>query len=131
MAASPGGFPRRGANRRDDAAMSSMIQPASTFFGPHPGDWRERLAAVVTMMREMSNQTDPQEMVRAYGRRLREIVRSDRFVSLSRRDLAYPKYRITRSSLWAEELNPWTEKDRLPVLEGGLFGELLYGDQPR
>src|SRR5207253_7762709 len=51
--------------------------------------------------------------------------------ALSRRDLAPPAYRITRSSRWREEINPWKQPDRLPLLTGGLLGELIYGDQPR
>ncbi|AMV40730.1 PP2C family protein-serine/threonine phosphatase [Planctomyces sp. SH-PL62] len=90
-----------------------------------------RLAEVAEMMREMSTHHDPQEMVRSYGRRVRQIMPSDRWVSLSRRGLEYPKYRITRSSIWTEEVNPWKEPEKLPVLEGGLLAELIYGDEPR
>ena len=79
----------------------------------------------------MSRQTDPQAMVRAYGARIRQFMPVDRSVALSRRDLEPPRYRITRSSLWKDEINPWKEKDRLPLLEGGLLGELIYGDEPR
>jgi sigma-B regulation protein RsbU (phosphoserine phosphatase) len=95
------------------------------------GDWRERQAFIVDTMRDMSRQTDPQAMVRAYGTRMRQLMQTDRTVSLSRRDLPSPKYRITRSSLWREEINPWHHKERLPVLEGGLLGDLIYGDEPR
>ncbi len=95
------------------------------------GDWRERLAFIVETMRDMSRQTDPQAMVRAYATRMRQVMPTDRTVSLSRRDLEPPSYRITRSSLWKEEINPWRDKDRLPVLSGGLLGELIYGDEPR
>src|SRR5713101_1566911 len=95
------------------------------------GDWQQRLAFIVDTMRDMSRQTDPQAMVRAYGTRMRQLMQTDRTVSLSRRDLPPQKYRITRSSLWREEINPWHNKDRLPVLSGGLLGELIYGDEPR
>ncbi len=95
------------------------------------GDWQERLAFIVETMRDMSRQTDPQAMVRAYGTRMRQLMQTDRTVSLSRRDLPQRQYRITRSSLWKEEVNPWKNKDLLPVLEGGLLGELIYGDEPR
>jgi sigma-B regulation protein RsbU (phosphoserine phosphatase) len=94
-------------------------------------DWQKRLALIVETMRDMSRQTDPQAMVRAYGSRMRHLMQTDRMVSLSRRDLEPPKYRITRSSLWKDEVNPWKQKDRLPILEGGLLGELIYGDEPR
>lgn len=95
------------------------------------GEWRDRLNRVVDTVREMSAQTDPQAMVRAYGERMRSILATDRMVALSRRNLSRPKYRITRSSLWQEEINPWQNTDRLPIMESGLLGELLYGDQPQ
>ena len=79
----------------------------------------------------MSLQDDPQAMVRAYGARMRRFQKTDGFVALSRRGLEHPKYRVTRSSTWEKEVDPWKEKDRLPLLEGGLMGELLYGDVPR
>ncbi|CAN5916264.1 hypothetical protein BH23PLA1_BH23PLA1_16560 [soil metagenome] len=94
-------------------------------------DWQPRLAHIVSMMRELSRQNDPQEMVRAYGRQMREILPTDRLLSLSRRDLPAPYFRITRSSTWQDEINPWTQKQRLPVLEGGLLGDLIYGEEPR
>jgi sigma-B regulation protein RsbU (phosphoserine phosphatase) len=93
--------------------------------------WQQRLDQVVESMREMSGHTDPQAMVRAYGARMRKLRPVDRLVALSRRDLPSPKYRITRSSMWEEEINPWQEPHRLPVLEGGLMGELLYAETPR
>jgi sigma-B regulation protein RsbU (phosphoserine phosphatase) len=95
------------------------------------GDWREQMAFVVATMREMSSQTDPQEMSRAYGRRMRSVLPVDGSLSLSRRDLTAPAFRITRSSRWQEEINPWKQKDRLPLLRGGLGAELLYGNEPR
>jgi sigma-B regulation protein RsbU (phosphoserine phosphatase) len=44
--------------------------------------------------------------------------------------LKAPFYRITRSSRWTEEINPWKERDRLPLFSSGLLGELVYSDQP-
>jgi len=93
--------------------------------------WQERLGAVHEMMHEMSRQTDPQEMVRAYGRRVRELIARDRNISLSRRGLEYPQYRVTRFSEWAEDINPWREKHRLPLLSGGLLADLIYGNRPQ
>ena len=99
---------------------------------PHvAGDWRQRLAIVVETMREMSRQSDPQEMVRAYGRRMSKLTGYDRTVSLSRRDLHHPWYRITRSSTWPQVLDPWKDRDRLPMFDRGLMAELIYGDEPR
>jgi len=92
--------------------------------------WRERLTLIVDMMREMSRQTDPQAMVRAYSTRVRSIVPADRMLSLSRRDLEQPQFRITRFSGWKEQVNPWKDKERLPLISGGLLGGLLYSDEP-
>ena len=94
-------------------------------------DWERRLDVIVETMREMSRQTDPQELVRVYGTRIREVFPAERFVAVSRRGLEYPQFRVTRFSGWDEEVNPWTQKDRLPLFEGGLLGDLLYGDTPR
>src|SRR5438034_2972270 len=91
------------------------------------GDWQKRLAVIVETMRAISQQTDPQAMVRTYGERIRQLMAVDRSVSLSRRGLPFPKYRITRSTTWREIINPWKEKDRLPILEGGLLSNLIYG----
>jgi sigma-B regulation protein RsbU (phosphoserine phosphatase) len=105
--------------------MNSILTPI------FEGGWRQRLEIIVDMMRDMSRQTDPEDMVRSYGSRIRHAMPNDRGMSLSRRDLKKPQYRITRSSLWKERINPWTEKERLPLLEGGLLAELIYGDEPR
>lgn len=95
------------------------------------GDWRERLAYLDTTMREISREDDPQAMVRSYGSRIRKLMPAGRWLSLSRRGLEWPRYRITRSSAWTEEVNPWQQSGRLPMLDGGLLGTLLYGDEPR
>ena len=84
-----------------------------------PDEWQERMRFIVQTMREMSLQVDPQAMVRAYGARMRQIMPADRWISLSRRDLESPQYRITRSSTWAEEVNPWKEKDAAARPRGG------------
>ncbi len=89
----------------------------------------ERVQVVQQMMREVTRSTDPQEMVRAYGTWLRSITPTDRFISLSRRDLASPWYRVTRSGLWEEQgktINPWRDKHLLPMANEGALGELIY-----
>jgi sigma-B regulation protein RsbU (phosphoserine phosphatase) len=93
-------------------------------------DWEARMDLIVETMREMSLQTDPQAMVRAYARKVRGLRPTDGNLSLSRRDLASPQFRITRSSSWKDEVNPWKEKERLPLLEGGILSELIYDDKP-
>jgi sigma-B regulation protein RsbU (phosphoserine phosphatase) len=113
-----------------DTVTTNELKRASDL-GFLQGDWRERLAYIDTTMREMSRQDDPQAMVRTYASRIRTLMPAGGFVALSRRGLEWPRYRITRSSAWAEEINPWKQTGRLPMLEGGLLGSLLYGDEPR
>jgi len=89
----------------------------------------ERVMVVQDMMREITRFTDPQQMVRAYGKWVRSIYPVDRFLSLSRRDLARPWYRVTRSGLWDDQglsINPWLQRERLPQFDTGIAGELLY-----
>ncbi len=110
--------------RAEDQHVRELTQAESM-------DHAARLAHAVETVRELSSQTDPQAMVRNYGKRVRQTLPVDGTVSLSRRELAAPAYRITRSSTWENEVNPWQEKDRLPLLRGGLLAELIWADEPR
>src|SRR5438045_1659618 len=95
------------------------------------GPWEQRLDFLVQTMREMSRQTDPQVMVQMYGRRMEQMIPRDGWLSLSRRDLHPPQYRITRSSIWTQPVNPWRNKSQLPVFDRGILSELIYGEEPR
>jgi len=102
---------------RTETDFSSAIEPL---------DDRARL--VVDMVREISLQTDPQAMVNVFRRQTPRLYGGDGSLSISRRDLKAPYYRITRSTRWKEEINPWTQPDRLPLLHGGVLAELMYSD---
>jgi sigma-B regulation protein RsbU (phosphoserine phosphatase) len=106
------------------------ISVSKDFLGHFQGRPDEQLAYVVDMMREISRQTDPQRMVQTYGARVRKLLKTDRFMSLSRRELAPPYVRITRSDLFDNSINPWRDRDQLPLLNGGLLSELIWGDVP-
>lgn len=94
--------------------------------------WQHRLAQIMETMRELSVQTDPQAMVRQYYTRMRQVnPQIDRRLAMSRRGLVYPQFRITRYSEWNDDVNPWQEPDRLPLLSGGILAELIYADEPR
>lgn len=92
--------------------------------------WESRLRHIVETMRELSLQTDPEAMVEVYSTRVEGAIPAERYVSLSRRGLEAPWYRVTRSDTWEEHPNPWENKDKLPLFETGFLGELLYGDEP-
>jgi sigma-B regulation protein RsbU (phosphoserine phosphatase) len=93
-------------------------------------DWRTRLGHIVEMMRDISRHSDPHTVAVNYGRRVRELEAFDRYLSLSRRELQRPRYRITRDSTWREPIDPWKQRERLPLLEGGLLADIIYSNEP-
>jgi sigma-B regulation protein RsbU (phosphoserine phosphatase) len=94
--------------------------------------WQEELKIVVDLMRDLSLQDDPQAAAIMYAERLRSsgLLVSDARLSISRRNLTAPNYRITRSSRWTENIDPWMQPDRLPQFSTGLLGELIYSNEP-
>jgi len=76
---------------------ASLPQSQSDLFN---GTWEQRLEQVRQMMLEMSQQTDPQAMVERYGTRVRQSLPNDGIIAVSRRGLAAPLFKITRSHLW-------------------------------
>jgi sigma-B regulation protein RsbU (phosphoserine phosphatase) len=103
------------------AGISSLI----------PGDPSQRLDFVIELVREISRQTEPQGMVQAYSSRMRALLPTDANLSLSRRGLDLPYFRITRSSRWKDGPNPWKRPDQLPVMMGGLLSDLIWGEKPQ
>jgi sigma-B regulation protein RsbU (phosphoserine phosphatase) len=101
----------------------------SDFYNADPLSSRSRLAASVELMRDLSRVSDPREMYDLFVRRMEEQFPVTRRLTLSRRGLHYPEYRITRCSLWKEAADPWGDALRLPVYSGGLLAELLYSDE--
>ncbi len=93
-------------------------------------DLDQQVAYVVETMREMSRLTDPQQVVQYYGTRIRKVIAADRFISLSRRGLERPKVLVTRSNLFDQSINPWRDRDKLPLLDGGLLSDMIWGDEP-
>ncbi len=91
---------------------------------------RQRLHDVVDLMRDMSASTDPKIVVERYGARARTLFQNDGLVSISRRDMPPGTLRITRFSGWDTAPDPWKERDRQPVITGGVLVDLLYADRP-
>ncbi len=83
------------------------------------------------MVREISLQTDPQTMVNFFRKQTPRLFGGDGSLSISRRNLKAPFFRITRSTRWKEDINPWTQPERLPLLHGGLLADLVYADAPQ
>jgi sigma-B regulation protein RsbU (phosphoserine phosphatase) len=112
-------------------AAEAAMTVAPDFFDTEPRNWRARLAVSVEVMRELSRYSDPQEMYIVFSRRMAQLFPVSRQLSISRRGLRFPQYRVTRFSQWSDPVNPWKEPERLPVHEGGLLPDLLYADQPK
>ncbi len=95
--------------------------------------WHHRLSEVVSFMKEITAYTDPQEMVSAYGGKMESFITANGYMSLSRRStLAYPQYRITRSSARKDDIDPWKNRDKLPLLSGGTVArKRLFRRAPR
>src|SRR6478672_2746360 len=92
--------------------------------------WQEELEIVDRTMKAISGVTDPEELVDVYWNGIGELIPVGDYVSLSRRNVDPPFYLITRSSRFTEHPNPWTQRDRLPRLTGGLLGEIAYANRP-
>src|SRR5262249_26961224 len=89
-----------------------------------------RLQRIDELVRELSFHDDPDRLIRAFGKQSGLLFRHDGLVTLNRRDLAEPHYRVTRSWRCADAATPWTEGHRLPVFDRGLLGQLLYDGKP-
>lgn len=92
--------------------------------------WQEELAIIDRTMRAISSISDPQELVRVYWTGISDLLPIGDFLAVSRRNVEPPYYLITRSSRFTEHLNPWTNRERLPRLAGGIAGEVAYANRP-
>jgi sigma-B regulation protein RsbU (phosphoserine phosphatase) len=92
--------------------------------------WQQELEIVDRTMVAISSVSDPEEMVQVYWDGIGELIPSADYTSLSLRGVEPPYYLITRSSRFTRHLNPWTQRDLLPKLSGGLLGELAYAAKP-
>ncbi len=93
--------------------------------------WEDRLRFVVQAMRETSRADDPNALIRLYQRKIREVSQFEAFIAFSRRGLEYPQVRITRTTDWGHDHDPWANKDKLPIIEGGILTELIYANEAR
>lgn len=92
--------------------------------------WQEELAIIDRVMRQVSGITEPEEMVNAYWDGISELLPTPDYVAVSLRGVEAPHYLVTRSSRFTESINPWTQRDRLPKLSGGVLGEIAYAGKP-
>jgi sigma-B regulation protein RsbU (phosphoserine phosphatase) len=89
-----------------------------------------RLERLDALVKELSVQEDPEHLIRVFDRQANMIFPRDGLVTLTRRELEPPGYRITRSWRWKEDVYFPTDGQRLPLSSGGLLGQLLYAGKP-
>lgn len=92
--------------------------------------WQEELEIIDRTMKSISGITDPDKLVQEYWDGVGDLWPISDYLALSRRGVEPPKFLITRSSRFVEHFNPWTQREKLPVLEGGLLGEIAFADKP-
>lgn len=92
--------------------------------------WQEELAIIDRTMKAISGVTDPEELVSIYWDSIGDLVEVGDYVAISRRGVERPDYVMTRSSRFTEHFNPWTQRDRLPRMSGGLLEEIAYANKP-
>ena len=88
--------------------------------------WQDELAIIDRTMKAISGVTDPEELVNIYWGGIDELLPGDDYMAVSRRGVEPPYFLVTRSSRFTEHFNPWTQRDRLPKLSGGLAGAMAF-----
>ncbi len=89
------------------------------------------LALVLAAAKDLSLHDDPSEVMRLALDHGRKVIRFDRNLAATRRELSFPTIRITRSDAPGTSFHDPIGHDEFPPLGGGLLAELLYAGQPR
>lgn len=105
--------------------LSPSSEPSDEQFPP------DRLRRVVLALREMSAEPDPLRVTQAFRRNTQGLFPFDRTISLSRRGLERPFYRITYTDSGPDGVDVWRSPGSAPVLQGGLLGELIWTGEPQ
>lgn len=79
----------------------------------------------------MSRESSPAKVTLGFRRDTRPFFPFDQTISLSRRGLEAPQFRVTHTDLRPEVADVWRSNRGLPVLEGGLLSELVWAGEPR
>jgi sigma-B regulation protein RsbU (phosphoserine phosphatase) len=89
-----------------------------------------RLQRIDALVRDLSIQEDPERLIRVFSQQSDLLWPRDGLLTITRRELPAPRYRITRSWRWREPLSSGTDLHRLPIYDHGLLGDLLYAGKP-
>lgn len=90
----------------------------------------QRLHEHVELVRNLSLSTDPQELLKLVSAKMGFVIAADVRVTFNNNGLPGSAVRLTRSTRWAEDINPWKEPHRLPIIDRGLLPELMRAARP-
>jgi HD-GYP domain-containing protein (c-di-GMP phosphodiesterase class II) len=99
--------------------------------GRNGHDDEQLLSLVLDAAREMSRHDDPSQIMHLALSHGRRVIRFDRSLAATRRELDPPRIRITRCDAPGTLFHDPTGKDEFPPIDGGLLSELLYAGEPR
>src|SRR6187200_1200259 len=91
----------------------------------------ELISLVLGAAREMSRHEDPAQVTRIALAHGRKILRFDRSVAATRRDMEPGQIRITRSDAPGTPFHDPTGRGEFPPLSGGLLAALLYAGEAK
>jgi sigma-B regulation protein RsbU (phosphoserine phosphatase) len=90
----------------------------------------KRLEEYFELVQLLSEQRDPGGLLNAYRQRAQFVVRYDHMMSFSRLDMPPGQALMTRSSRWTTPINPWQEREKLPVITDGMVTCLMEAARP-
>ncbi len=90
-----------------------------------------RLDEYVDLVRRLSLNTDPNEMLQTISSKMGFVIQADERVSFNRNNVPDGAIRITRSTRWQHEPDPWREQGSLPVVTGSVLNDLIHAGQPQ
>jgi response regulator RpfG family c-di-GMP phosphodiesterase len=91
-----------------------------------PADWRRRLQLVTDAARDMSRRDTATDILSACQTRRRDWLPVDGILTVSRRGLQRPGFRITAGDPWLTLTSSSNAALEGAILEGGLLGELVH-----
>src|SRR5438552_3447025 len=91
----------------------------------------ELLRLVLEAAREMSRQEDPGEVLKVASVHGRRVLKFDRSIAVTRRELPRPVIRITRADAPGTDFHDPTGHDEFEPVNGGIMSELLYAGQAK
>lgn len=87
----------------------------------------ERLERVIGSIKALSSTEDPRKMIEVFGEEVGSTLERDATISLTRRNVPAPQFQISRFSEWEDPIDPWLHPEKLPTIEGGILGDLIFG----